>query len=288
MTPIWPMDKLQITRKKRAVDATIWRCQNSNRVLIIAPAMGVRRSFYSPIAEYFHKLSYSVLTLDYYGMLHVGKQKNSRTSKLTDWGHKDIDMIIDYASRNFPKQDLFFLGHSIAGQVFPLAKRSYKVKAAFLVASQNASISLWSGKPKIKVGFFWHIILPLAVFALGYLPGWAYGGKHPLQKSIAKEWSKWGKNRFGLLGVDSEAKKKYKNLNLPTKFLSFSDDQLIAPRKAADELCKSYGSPYKYHEHILPEQVGLKSIGHFKFFTHECSFLWDKVDRWFTLIMNFK
>ncbi len=250
--------------------------------------MGVRSSFYSPIAEYFHKLSYSVLTFDYYGMLYVGKQKKSKIPKLTDWGYKDIDMLIDYAAKNFPKQNLFFLGHSIAGQVFPLARGSHKIKAAFLVASQNASVAFWNGKSKMKVGFFWHIVLPLTVYVQGHLPGWAYGGKHPLQKSIAKEWSKWGKNRFGLLGVENEARKKYKNLNLPVKFLSFSDDQLIAPRKAVVELFRSYGSPYKYHEHLSPEQVGLKSIGHFKFFTNECAFLWGKVDRWFTLIMNFK
>ena len=73
------------------------------------------------------------------------------------------------------KTRALFLGHSIAGQLFPLAKMSNKIKAAYLVASQNVSKNNWSGFSKFKVNIFWHIIIPFCTNLFGYLPAAAYG-----------------------------------------------------------------------------------------------------------------
>lgn len=272
-----------INGKERVVDCTIWNHSESTRVLIIAPAIGVSRRFYRTIATYFYSLSYSVISLDYYGMVehkHPGEEKLS----LSDWGCKDIDSVIGYANEQFPDQELYFLGHSIAGQIFPLAERSSKIKAAFLVASQNVSQTNWSGFAKFKVNLFWHVIVPFCVGMFGHLPAVGYGGKYPLHKSIAQEWAKWGKSSSGILSQIPQAPIKYKNLDVPTKFLSFSDDAMLAPVKAVGHLYESYGSPIKHHEHICPKEIGMSSIGHFKFFKKECRFLWTKVDSWFNQV----
>ncbi|HMB63479.1 MAG TPA: hypothetical protein VKN36_10425 [Eudoraea sp.] len=278
------MEQIKIMKKGRTIKATLLSFERSKRVLIIGPAMGVRSGFYRTIAEHFFALSYSVITFDYYGMLYGQRDVVSEEPKISDWGYKDINMVIEYALERFPTLDIFFLGHSIAGQVFPLAKKSSKIKAVFLVASQNASYQYWKGVSKLKVKFFWYFLLPLAVNMMGYLPGIAYGGKHNLDRSIALDWSRWGRNKVGLLGVEPKAKSRYKNLCSPVKFLSFWDDRMLAPRKAVEQLCNSYGSPNKYHEHVYPEKEGLPEIGHFKFFTKECSSLWHMVDSWFNLV----
>ena len=274
---------IRISGKNRVVNCTIWNNPGSTKVLIIAPAMGVSRRFYKSIATYFFKLSYSVISFDYYGMIehkNTGEQK----IKMCDWGFKDIDSVIQYASKQFLKQDLYFLGHSISGQVFPLAKTSNSIKAAFLVASQNVSRNNWSGFSKFKVNVFWYIIIPLCTRMLGHLPAMAYGGRHHLHKSIALEWARWGKSRQGILSCVPKALSHYKKLNVPTKFLSFSDDDMLAPLKSVEHLYESYGTSCKRHEHIYPKKYGMASIGHFKFFKKECEFLWPKVDSWFNYV----
>ncbi|MGX1929609.1 alpha/beta hydrolase family protein [Flagellimonas sp. 2504JD4-2] len=252
---------------------------SSNRVLIIAPAMGVSHKFYRKIADYFYKKDYSVITFGYFGMFHDQRTKNLKDLQISDWGRKDINAVIAYAMQHFPGQEYFFLGHSIAGQVLPLAKKSKALTAAFLVASQNASKKYWDGSWKIKVLLFWHFIIPLFSSLLGYVPGFAYGGKHGLNKSIAKNWAVWGKNKVGSLGMEFD----YKAFNVPVKFLSFSDDKLLAPPQAVKAIYNSYGSDHKVHEHIKPKEVGFTSIGHFNFFRDEYSSLWPKITRWFNM-----
>ena len=273
---------ISINEKDRVVHCTIWNNPGSTRVLIIAPAMGVTREFYKTIAIYFLNLSYSVISLDYYGMLKCQNLKSS----LGDWGFKDINSVIEYTDKQFPGQELYFLGHSIAGQVFPLAKESYKIKAAYLVASQNVSKKNWSGLSKFKVNIFWYVVIPFCIGMFGYLPATAYGGKYGLHKSIALEWAKWGKSSLGILSRVSQAAKRYKNLNVPTRFLSFSDDDMLAPLKSVEHLYKSYGTAFKEHVHIHPEEYGMKFIGHFKFFKKECEFLWPEIDSWYDQISN--
>lgn len=278
-------EDIAIMEKNRVVNCTVWNNANSKKVIIIAPAMGVARRFYKTIATHFFNLSYSVISLDYYGMLEYNNQEQSKIS-LCDWGFKDIDSVIEYASQQFPNKSLYFLGHSIAGQVFPLAENSCKIKAAYLVASQNVSIENWSGLSKLKVNFFWYFVIPFCIRVFGHVPGIWYGGKHILHKPIAEDWAKWGKSKAGILSIIPKATSRYKNFKVPTKFLSFSDDEMLAPLKAVEHIYESYGSPIKEHEHIYPESLGMTSIGHFNFFKKECAFLWSNIDSWFKQLNN--
>jgi predicted alpha/beta hydrolase len=279
---------IKITCNERQVNCTVWDHPNSKKVLIIAPAMGVARRFYNAIALYFFNLSYSVISFDYYGMLDHKKIRKQTEIRLSDWGFKDIDSVIAHANKHFPGQELFFLGHSIAGQLFPLASTNVKIKAAFLVASQNVAKRNWRGFSKVKVNLFWNIIIPVCTVLFGYVPAFAYGGKHDLHKSIARDWAKWGNSKRGILGEVENASAYYRDLNVPTKFLSFSDDEMLAPLNAVKQLYESYGTPLKFHEHIIPEKIGMSSIGHFKFFKTECSFLWPKIEDWYGYESNFK
>ncbi|MEM7375550.1 MAG: hypothetical protein AAF587_43555 [Bacteroidota bacterium] len=273
-------ETVTITEDKRAVNCTVWNHPNSKKVMIIAPAMGVARRFYDTIATHFSQLSYSVISFDYYGMLEY-EQHDQADIRLCDWGFRDMNSVIEYACQEFPDHTRHFLGHSIAGQVFPLAENSNKISSACLVASQNVSKNNWSGFAKLKVNLFWYVMIPICIQLFGYVPAAGYGGKHHLHPSIASDWAKWGKSTEGILTIISKAWSRYNGLKVPTKFLSFSDDDMLAPFKAVEHLYTSYGSRIKQHEHISPKDVGMTSIGHFKYFKKECSFLWDSVDSWF-------
>lgn len=274
---------LKIKNKGREINCTVLNNVNSSKTLIIAPAIGVSRHFYREIASHFFSLSYSVVLFDYYAMIdHKDIDKRCKL-KISDWGRKDLNGVIGYAQKEFPESDLYFLGHSIAGQIFPFAEKSCEIKAAYLIASQNVSNKNWSGIFKLKVMMFWHVLIPFFTTLMGYLPSSVYGGKYDLHKSIAKNWAELGKSTLGMLGTEEDGYTRYKNMNLPVKFLSFSDDQMLAPKKSVEHLYESYGSPFKLHEHINPKEIGVDSIGHFKFFKPKYMHLWSKIDAWFHL-----
>lgn len=46
--------KVKIYEGEREINCTLWSKPDDQRVLIIAPAMGVSSRFYRPIAKYFH------------------------------------------------------------------------------------------------------------------------------------------------------------------------------------------------------------------------------------------
>ncbi|RDY60760.1 alpha/beta hydrolase [Flagellimonas nanhaiensis] len=265
----------------RTIDYTLWRSPKSSKAVLIAPAMGVSRRFYGKIAQYFAQLGYSTITFDYYGMVGKNNYDDYGPVRLKDWGIKDIDTIIGFALKEFSGQEYFFLGHSIAGQLFPLAARSNKISRAFFVASQNVSQQNWEGLSKLKVGLFWNLIVPLCCGLFGYVPALAYGGKYSLDQFIAKDWANWGKSQNGILSKVPQALSKYTAIDVPTKFLSFSDDRMLAPLKSVEHLFESYGSSCKEHEHINPKRLDKASIGHFNFFKQEYAFLWPKIDAWF-------
>ena len=149
------------------------------------------------------------------------------------------------------------------------------------MASQNVSKYNWVGFPRMSVNIFWNLAVPLFVSLLGYLPGLAYGGRYDLHKNIALDWQIWSQSSNGLLGAIPTAQADYQNITVPTKFISIEDDKLLAPKRAVEELVKSYGSPIKEHEHLGTGDKSVGAIGHFGFFRSRNSVLWPMADQWF-------
>ena len=251
-------------------------------VLIIAPAMGVQRTYYKHIAVYFSETGYNVLTFDYLGIGDSVKVNDPKNCNLRNWGFRDLTAVIDYCEQKFIDELIYLLGHSIAGQVFPFAKNKNKIKSACFVASQNVSNTNWSGKHRLIVDFFWYFHLPFFNTLFNGLPGFAFGGNQKIPKRVASEWRTWGLNKLGASGGVPDGEKYYQNTSVPVKFLSFEDDHMFAPKKAAIKLFESYGSKIKQHKHFIPKDLGLKQIGHFGFFRKSTESFWSEIDRWFS------
>ena len=253
------------------IPVTIWQHHSNVRVLIIAPAIGVSRFFYKHIAKYFHNRAYNVVTFDY-----PLKGDNLR---LADWGIQDMTTVFKYVRDRFSCQSMYFLGHSMAGQLLPLAANHHYLEAAYLVATQNIWRCNWTGFARLKMALFWNLIIPMSLKTLGYLPGFTYGGRD-LPGSIAKDWRNWAMCENGLNGYMPIATAKYQSVRIPVKFLSFADDP-IAPLKSVRKIYDLYGTNIKKHEHLTPQELGVQGIGHFNFFRERLAFLWPKIGEWF-------
>ena len=267
----------------RPINCTLWHVPSCDKLLIISPSMGTSRHFYKHIARHFCSLGYTVISLDYAGMFHEGSHiiKDQEQIRMANFGKLDINEVIAYALKNYPEASLFFLGHSMAGQVFPLAPNNKHVKAVYLIASQNISTHLWNGFAKLYVWLFWNLIIPVMLKSLHYLPGFTFLGKKALHKNIAEDWAKCGKSRDGILSVVEGARELYQHTKMPVKFISIEGDDLLAPYESVKRLVESYGSPLKEHEHLSPADTGGRKMNHFDFYRKEFSFLWQKMHEWF-------
>ncbi len=248
--------------------------------VIIAAAVGAKRGYYAKFAQSLVGEDFQVVTFDYRGIGESKAKLNDASVTMSSWGEKDLTAVINWLCNHESNPDIYLVGHSVAGQIFPLAKNRSRVKAAYFIASQTASSSYWDGKEKFRANLLWNLFLPTTTSLTGKLPSWAYGGKHDLPKYAAKEWGTWGRHINGVLQDCEKRATAFKEINIPLKFISISDDKLLAPKRAVERLYSQYGSTYKDHQHWFPEDFGKTSIGHFGFFRSANSDLWRDTHLW--------
>ena len=129
------------------------------KTVIISSAVGISQRYYKHLANYLVSIGYDVVTFDYRGISQSSKVKVPENCNMLNWGIYDLDAVILHASIEI-SNELYLIGHSVAGQIFPFADSNKKIKAAYFVASQNLSISNWTGKSKLLVNIFWDLIIP--------------------------------------------------------------------------------------------------------------------------------
>lgn len=247
------------------LNITKFSCSKGSSVIIIAPATGVPQHYYFSFASFLAQEGFHVLTFNYRGVdIESKKALRKDRSTLTDWGKRDLDEVINWADKMY--DNIFLIGHSIAGQIFPLADNHSKIKAAYFVGSQTASYHFWSGKERLQVILFWKVFIPTFTKLLGYLPGWSMGGKIHLPKEVAREWRQWGIHPLGVLQNKSEIKERFASVKIPIHFVSLEHDKLLAPEKATKELINYYAHAKVTHDHIKAADVNTKTLGHFDFF----------------------
>ncbi len=266
------------------LSATLYETEDGKDkpIIIVAGATAAPQIYYARFAAYAASEGYNVLTFDYRG---VGKSlyttlKNSR-AKMTDWGIYDLSAAIDWAKKS-GHRTIHLLGHSVAGQVFPLARNAFRVKSAYFVASQTAAQRYWRGLEKFKVWVFWYILIPVLTRIYGYLPGWSMGGKVGIPSTAAWEWRSWGKHPLGVLQGIKLRKEAFADINIPVHFISLQHDKTLAPQRAVKVLQSQYAGATSSHEHLMARDYNAKKLDHFDFFRgkHKEA-LWAKPLRFF-------
>lgn len=272
--------------QKREILATVYETENADSVVIISPAMGVKQQFYRDMAQFLNRMKYHVVTFDYYAMLVSDGVKQVYNNSISDFGQYDLNAVIKFSEILFPECRLFLIGHSVAGQVFPLAPNANKITAACFVASQNVSKTYWEGIFKIRIYLFWYVIIPVMVRLYGFLPGFSYGGKYNLQKAIAFDWARMAKTDDGLYGKTESSKASYTSCNVPSLFISFDNDDLLAPQSSVKALMSQYGSQKKQHTHLSLSQFQDVNNPHFGYFRNQNSNLWSTIEKFFSETRN--
>lgn len=265
--------------------ATLFRAESAEApVVIVAPALAVKAQFYAKFAQFFPRHGFHSLIFDYRG---VGGSRPKRlrgfSAALHQWGELDLAGVIRWAAEEGKFKQILLIGHSAAGQVFPLAENNRLVSAAYFIGSVSAYWKHWKGKWRGLVWVLWHLIIPLTTTILGYFPGRILGNAENIPRGIAQEWGRLGRHPDYILSYRADVREKFRQVQIPLKFVTFTDDN-IAPLKPAKVLAGWYGSSDKEHTHIAPADIGAKAIDHFGFFKERfAATLWQDALNWVKL-----
>lgn len=248
---------------------------SGKRLLLIAPATGVRKTYYRAIAEFFAERGFAVLTWDWRGLGASQPQPGSMLRVgMHEWAHADMAGIRLWAAREWAGRPKVGIGHSFGGQSFGFGGDFEGLDGLVTVAAQNGYWGHWTGPRKLVYAGLWNVFLPAVTRTLGRFPAFFLGGGEDLPREVALDWARWCRNP-DYFGNDTG----HPDFAAPILSLSFSDDP-YAPLPAVEALLDRYGSPSKEIRHLEPAKVNLPAIGHFGFFRPKAAHLWQDIASW--------
>ena len=250
-------------------------------VILIAPATGVTQEYYGEFGEWLASLGFNVYTVDYRG---IGRSRPTQMrnilADMKDWS-KDLDALISHAASIHPRSQIVVLGHSVGGQLIGMSQLTRHVDALIMVGAQTPYWKLFEGFwLRVRLFFFWNLLIPVAVKLFGYFPASLLGMFEDLPANVAMQWARWAKSPNYIFDELPEYKRNFEVLTQRALMISFSDDTL-APVRAVAHL-QSYYTRLKFENwHFHPEDVLQKRIGHFGFFKKRMqAVLWSEVVSW--------
>jgi predicted alpha/beta hydrolase len=233
------------------------------RTVLLAPAMGVRRGFYGPLASYLTEAGLAVLVLDYRG---IGGSAPPRLrgfpARLVDWAELDLAAGLQALGARFPGVEVGWLGHSVGGQLFGLLRQA-PVRRAVFVGSQSGWAGHWDGLGRAVMTGLWYAAVPILVAATGRLPMKAVGQGEDVPPGVARQWAAWGRQRDYLMSYA----RHHDGLGFQCwsgrlRSWAIADDP-YAPRRAVEALVGMYRVADAQVAVVTPAEVGTAAIGHF-------------------------
>jgi predicted alpha/beta hydrolase len=233
--------------------------------VVIAGAMGVPQRFYRRFAEWLAGNGLRVVSFDWRGIGESALPSGAPVG-LGIWAEQDLEGVLNWVRNRLGAERVAVVGHSLGGQLVPLAEASSELTAGYLVASQSGHWRHWDGAWRLRMFAIWHLLLPASTAVLGKLPAQLLGGSgEDVPAAVADEWARWGRHRDYVLSHQPDTRERFARLTLPICMVRIADDPL-APRRAVDALASYYTGATIERRLLDPAELGGGAIGHFGFF----------------------
>jgi predicted alpha/beta hydrolase len=243
----------------------------ARRAALIAPALGVPRGFYAPLARFLGDAGIASVTLDYRGI--AGSRHAVRSPTLTDFADLDLPAALAEMTARWPGLPRVWLGHSIGGQLFGLM-RDPPVERALLVAAQHGHWRNWEGWRRVAMASLWWAGIPLVTRAVGRLPMRALGQGEDLPAGVAREWARWGRDRDYVVGhARRRGGSGFERFARPLRAYAITDDT-YAPPSTVRPLAAAFRAAAVEYVELAPAHVGKPRLGHFGAFRPWAEPIW--------------
>lgn len=244
--------------------------------IMIAPATGIKRSFYIPFAEFLADNGYGVISYDNRGIGDSleGKIESSKVS-LQEWGQLDMPAVLETLQQKFPNQKYHIIGHSAGGQLIGLMYNAMDLTSAFNIAFSSGRLRNMELKFKPQAYFFMNMFIPLSNLFFGHTKSQWVGMGEPLPKKVAQQWSQWcnGKGYVRTVLGTSIKEHTYDIFDKPMLCINAIDDSIAITENVKDMLAVFTKAKGKIIT-LNPKEEELKEIGHMKFFSRKSERLW--------------
>jgi len=265
---------------------SVYASDSHKGVVIIASAIGVPQSFYRRYAQFLCRQGYAVITFDYRGTGDSICPGQNLDVRIEDWGTKDVKAVIEYAKAFATKQGmgdaLYYVGHSIGGQILGLADNAGQLSRIVMVAASAAYWGRWPFPANLKMWFVVKMLIPMLVTGRQAFPAKRLGlGDMVLPAAVVKQWARWmGKTDYLFCKSFQLDVSNYPRLRQPILLYGFEDDELVPPASLSRMLRYFPGAPTETRM-VHPESMGQKRIGHSGFFRDSLeNSLWLESLRW--------
>ncbi|MCI5054781.1 MAG: alpha/beta hydrolase [Flavobacteriales bacterium] len=241
-----------------------------------------KKEFYQPFLEYLSHNGYLCCLWDY---------RDSGTSapstlkdcayKFSDYGLLDMPAIKTFLEKQYPDLPLLLFGHSAGGQQVGLMPnlKGYKGMVGFAVST--GYLPHMPLGYKLQSFYFLNIFSPISKLFYGYVAAKRFGIMEDLPWPVLKEWRSWcGKPNYLFhpqFYGNTIPEGHYKNMPFPIHIFWATDDPISNERSVPGFWNNVKSSFNISFEKISPEEIQVKSIGHFGFFKKKMKDkLWPK------------
>ncbi|MFO7304018.1 MAG: alpha/beta fold hydrolase [Gammaproteobacteria bacterium] len=267
----------------QAIAAHVYEPEGTPRAsAIVSCAMGVTQRFYSLFAQWLASQGYRAITFDYRGIgLSAPRSLRGFEVDVIGWARQDCAAAINYAREKLPGKPLYWIGHSLGGQLLGLIPNREQIDRVVTIATGSGYWRQNSWRTKRIVWWLWFVVAPLATKLFGYFPGKRIRKVGDLPKGVIAQWRRWCLTRDYVVGAEGEAvRAAYASVRIPMLALSFTDDEMMSAQAVRSMHALYAAAPVEYRR-IAPHDVGVPRIGHFGFFRPEfAQTLWPIATEW--------
>jgi len=256
------------TKKGHQLISTVYSPETLIKgAVLIVPAMGVTQKYYASFATWLAGHGYRVITFDYSGIgLSQSGHLRDIDVNISDWAGDDCAAMLDAVSNKADGKPVYWIGHSLGGQIIGLLPNANLIAKAVTIASGSGYWLENAPSLKWRVWWLWYFIVPIAIKLYGYFPGKMLRKVGDLPAGVMSQWRQWCLHPEYVVGVEGEnVRKRYSLLGTPMTSFSFTDDELMSHENINSLHGFYVNSPIKM-KRITPQDIGSKRIGHFGFF----------------------
>lgn len=250
--------------------------------VVLCSAMSVEQGFYERFAAWLAERGYLVATFDCRG---IGRSAPANLRDLqvniVDWAQQDCTAVIAHVKQRLPAAPLYWIGHSLGGQVLGLVERPEAIDRAVFIASGSGYWLDNAWPTRRMVWWLWFVVVPLALRRYGYFPGRRLRKLGDLPAGVMQQWRTWCLHRDYLFAVEGEwVRQRYAALRIPLLSMSFTDDEMMSANSIRS-LESWYPQAAVESRRIDPLALGMERVGHFGFFRPQfAASLWMQVADW--------
>lgn len=235
--------------------------------VLLVSAMGASQQYYAMFARWLATQGYLVATFDYRGtgLSRSGSPRDVDVD-IIEWGRVDCTAMVDALKARLPDKPLYWVGHSLGGQLLAFTGSREKIAKAVTIATGSGYWRENTPSLRWRAWWLWYVVAPLATRLCGYFPGRRLRKVGDLPARVMNQWRRWCRHPDYAVGAEGAAvRNQFAAVTTPMTVISFTDDEMMSARNT-ESIHGFYVNAPKVVRRIAPREIGVPRIGHFGFF----------------------